>query len=133
MEHGQALWLAALGYLVTAEVVARTLARKDSRRFPYRRGEQQCFEAGLHEFAHHYEHRNRGVNFTLAEHGPLWDPPTPGAPNHSHWVNLRALGGSIERVVRSAQKAHLEGEVVLVRNPTDVVAGGFVISPLDPR
>lgn len=49
MEHGQALWLATLGYLIIVEIIGQNLARENTT---YTRGKSEaCFMAGAQEFA----------------------------------------------------------------------------------
>jgi hypothetical protein len=49
MEHGQALWLATLGYLSVVEQIGFRLARP-STQFPQRNGKGKRFRAGVLEF-----------------------------------------------------------------------------------
>ncbi|MGA2307334.1 MAG: hypothetical protein ABSH29_24570 [Acidimicrobiales bacterium] len=151
--RGGALWLATLGYLVTAEILGRTIERPDTQ-FPHRDRDWQVFKAGFLEFAnspavvareplwklrcclaHHYELRKIDrerdgeireiTTFTLARAGPLWSAPQP--PHFTDWVNIDAVGHYVTELVDSAQGAHQAGEVRLRRNPQDVLLGGFVI------
>lgn len=96
MAHGNALWLATLGYLVVAEQVGKFVARPNTS-FP-RGGSEACFLAGVREFAprrvgpraatglyglrcslaHEYGTRNVPLSankearlFVLAQDGPL--------------------------------------------------------------
>ena len=46
MDHGVVLWLATLGYLVTAQIIGRTIARPDTQ-LPERESEKRQFEAGV--------------------------------------------------------------------------------------
>lgn len=150
--QGEALWLATLGYLVTAEILGRTIERPDTE-FPDRHEEWQKFKAGFLEFAnepavaarkplwklrcclaHHYElrdiERRAGkkpiiTTFALARSGPIWSAPSP--PHFSDWVNVDAVGRYVTDLVDSAQAAHRVGGVRLRRNPQDVLLGGFVV------
>jgi hypothetical protein len=153
--QGQALWLATLGYLVTAEILGRTIERPDTQ-FPDRNKDWQVFKAGFLEFAeepaldareplwtlrcclaHHYELRNvdreadgqvkRITTFALARRGPLWSAPEPA--HFTDWVNIDAVGQYVTGLVDSAQRAHSAGGVRLRRNPQDVLLGGFVVAP----
>jgi hypothetical protein len=140
----KALWLAALGYLVTVEVVGRTLARPNTA-FPNRKKDSEYFRAGLLEFAphpvsdrarggfwnlrcglaHHYQLRDGDHRFTLAEWGPIWAQPS--ARGEPEWVNLAALGEYVEALVRNARHEHQSGSVRLRRAPGDVLESAMVI------
>lgn len=140
----KALWLAALGYLVTVEVVGRTLVRPETE-YPNRKRDSQCLRAGLLEFAphpvsdrargglwklrcglaHHYQLRDGDHRFTLAEWGPIWAQPS--ARGEPELVNLAALSEYVESLVRNALHEHQFGRVHLRRAPTDVLEGAMVI------
>jgi hypothetical protein len=49
MQHGQALWLGTLGYLIIVEVIGQNVARTATL-LP-RNGSEACFIAGAQEFA----------------------------------------------------------------------------------
>jgi hypothetical protein len=49
MGHGQALWLATLGYLIVVEVIGQNVAKAHTTF--RRKGSEECFMAGAQEFA----------------------------------------------------------------------------------
>jgi hypothetical protein len=154
--RGHALWLATLGYLVTAEILGRTIERPDTE-FPDRDDDWKVFKAGFLEFAdspavvareplwklrcclaHHFElrkidRRKRDgeimsiTTFTLDRTGPLWSAPAP--PRFTDTVNIDTVGQYVTDLVDAAQRAHRAGGVRLRRDAQDVLLGGFVIAP----
>ncbi len=152
MEQGEALWLAALGYLVATEALGRTVRRVESQ-FMKRAKPGECFRAGLLEFgdgsltdehqealwsfrgglAHHYELVNvqqggrRIDTFSVRRTGQVVLTPMESG-EFTVWVNVKGLGEHVERTVANARAEHGLGNVELVRPADEVHRGGFVIS-----
>jgi hypothetical protein len=142
MAHGQALWLATLGYLIVLEQLGARVARP-STAFPSRNGSEVAFKAGALEFApnpsdvdladalyslrcawaHEYGLRNRTKRiFMYRQNGPIavqptraWDGTLAGATNLDMQtiVNVRAVGDYVEEIVSSVRAEFETGGVVL--------------------
>lgn len=142
MDHGKALWLATLGYLVVFELLGRSVARPKTR-YPHRSQANQRFEAGIREFsgrrvsdqiraalwslrcglAHEVALRSQQRHvFQMRQDGPLvlhprrpWDGTLADAARQSGktQVNVRAVGDLAEDVVSKVRDLHQAGRLVL--------------------
>ena len=154
MDHGKALWLATLGYLIVIEMLGRSVASLASK-YPNRLSATNRFVAGAREFsdpelsqadaealyslrcalAHEYSLRNEGKKlqhiFTLQQSGPMVEHaqrPWTGAaplPQNITTVNVRAVGEFVERLVADVRAAHERSEVVLAPGMTSMDLRNF--------
>jgi hypothetical protein len=149
MEHGDALWLATVGYLMTAEMLGRTVGKVPTA-YMTRKRDWRCFEAGMMEFAENpiddssrqslwhlrcalvhgyslrYEDRSRGIveTYVLTQDGPICVPVVGPITTR---VNVRAVGQHVEGVVRAARSSYHNGEIQLVADADEVLSGGFFV------
>ena len=149
MQHGEALWLATVGYFMTAEMLGRTVGKIPTA-YKDREPEWRCFEAGMIEFAespidgpsrqslwnlrcalvHQYslrfESRRGGIveTFVLTQEGPICRPVAGPITTQ---VNVRAVGQYVEGVIRAARSSYDNGEIQLVADVDEVLSGGFFV------